>query len=72
MSPSLFSAMCEVRAHPVRKRGPALAVTSPFRFIQPCSPVLAKTVPTGDDWQHEIKFDGFRVQIHKLGREVEV
>ena len=24
-----------------------------------------------DDWQHEIKFDGFRVQIHKLGNEVE-
>src|SRR5262249_15035790 len=29
-------------------------------------PVLANAVPTGDDWQHEIKFDGFRVQIHKL------
>jgi bifunctional non-homologous end joining protein LigD len=28
-------------------------------------------VPTGDDWQHEIKFDGFRVQIHKLGDDVE-
>jgi bifunctional non-homologous end joining protein LigD len=29
-------------------------------------------VPAGDDWQHEIKFDGFRVQIHKLGNEVEL
>jgi ATP-dependent DNA ligase len=28
--------------------------------------------PVGDDWQHEIKFDGFRVQIHKLGDEVEL
>src|SRR5215468_2783818 len=35
-------------------------------------PVLANTVPTGDDWQHEIKFDGFRVQIHKLGNELEL
>jgi bifunctional non-homologous end joining protein LigD len=43
-----------------------------LQFIQPCSPVLAKTVPAGDDWQHEIKFDGFRVQIHKLGNEVEL
>jgi len=43
-----------------------------LRFIQPCSPVLANTVPAGDDWQHEIKFDGFRVQIHKLGNEVEL
>ena len=23
-------------------------------------------------WQHQIKFDGFRVQIHKLGDEVEL
>jgi len=29
-------------------------------------------VPAGDDWQHEIKFDGFCVQIHKLGNEVEL
>jgi ATP-dependent DNA ligase len=28
-------------------------------------------VPNGEEWQHEIKFDGFRVQIHKLGNEVE-
>jgi bifunctional non-homologous end joining protein LigD len=34
--------------------------------------VDAKTVPTGDEWQHEIKFDGFRVQIHKSGNEVEL
>jgi bifunctional non-homologous end joining protein LigD len=43
-----------------------------FQFIQPCHPQRAKTVPAGDDWQHEIKFDGFRVQIHKLGNEVEI
>ena len=36
------------------------------------SHVLTKTVPAGDDWQHEVKFDGFRVQIHKLGDEVEL
>jgi bifunctional non-homologous end joining protein LigD len=43
-----------------------------FKGIQPCSPVVAKSVPAGDDWQHEVKFDGFRVQIHKLGDEVEL
>ena len=43
-----------------------------LQFIQPCSPVLVNTVPAGDEWQHEIKFDGFRVQIHKLGNEVEL
>jgi bifunctional non-homologous end joining protein LigD len=43
-----------------------------FKFIQPCSPVLAKSVPAGDDWQHEIKFDGFRVQVHIIGKTVEL
>ena len=43
-----------------------------FLFIQPCHPQHAKSVPPGDEWQHEIKFDGFRVQIHKSGNEVEL
>jgi bifunctional non-homologous end joining protein LigD len=43
-----------------------------FQFIQPCHPQRARTVPAGDDWQHEVKFDGFRFQIHKLGDEVEL
>jgi ATP-dependent DNA ligase len=33
-----------------------------FRFITPCSPIAAKAVPTGADWLHEVKFDGYRVQ----------
>jgi len=43
-----------------------------FRYIQPCSPVLAKTVSAGNEWQHEIKFDGFRVQAHIIGKTVEL
>jgi ATP dependent DNA ligase domain len=43
-----------------------------FQFIQPCSPVLPKAVPAGDNWRHEVKFDGFRVQIHKLGDQIEL
>ena len=43
---------------------------SAFRFIDPCSPVLAKAVPTGADWLHEVKFDGYRVQAHKAGKDV--
>ena len=43
-----------------------------FKFIEPCSPVVAKSVPAGDDWQHEIKFDGFRVQAHIIGKTVEL
>jgi bifunctional non-homologous end joining protein LigD len=41
-----------------------------FKFIRPCHPQRATTVPTGDDWQHEIKFDGYRVQAHKMGSRV--
>jgi bifunctional non-homologous end joining protein LigD len=43
---------------------------SAFRFIQPCSPIRAKAVPAGDGWLHEVKFYGYRVQVHKLGSRV--
>ena len=32
-----------------------------MRFITPCSPVIAKTSPTGPEWLHEVKFDGYRM-----------
>jgi len=41
-----------------------------FRFIPPCSPIRAKEVPAGDDWLHEVKFDGYRVQVHNVGSRV--
>src|SRR5262245_3746224 len=34
------------------------------------SPVTADDVPAGDGWLHEVKFDGYRVQIHKVGSRV--
>ena len=43
---------------------------SAFRFIQPCSPIRAKEVPAGDGWLHAVKFDGYRVQAHKVGSRV--
>jgi bifunctional non-homologous end joining protein LigD len=45
---------------------------SEFRFIPPCSPIPAKAVPAGNDWVHELKFDGYRVQAHKIGSRVVV
>jgi bifunctional non-homologous end joining protein LigD len=41
-----------------------------FRFIPPCSPIRAKEVPAGDGWLHEVKFDGYRAQVHKVGSRV--
>jgi bifunctional non-homologous end joining protein LigD len=39
-------------------------------FIQPCSPIPASSVPTGDGWVHEPKLDGYRLQVAKDGAEV--
>ena len=41
-----------------------------IRFIQPCSPIRAKEAPAGDGWLHELKIDGYRVQVHKVGSRV--
>ena len=41
-----------------------------IRFIPIASPKLRPAPPTGPDWLHEVKFDGFRLQIHKVGDEV--
>ena len=32
-------------------------------FMLPMLPALADTPPEGDEWQHEIKFDGHRTQL---------
>jgi bifunctional non-homologous end joining protein LigD len=33
----------------------------PSGFIEPCLPSLANRPPSGPDWFHEIKHDGFRL-----------
>ena len=32
----------------------------PLCFIEPCLPMISRTVPTGAGWAYEIKHDGFR------------
>ena len=49
-----------------RKRS-ALA---PAAFIDPCLPSRAERAPAADGWVHEIKHDGFRLQIHARGKRV--
>ncbi|GLQ83076.1 ATP-dependent DNA ligase [Mesorhizobium huakuii] len=34
-----------------------------LKFIAPLMPTLVETPPTGDDWIHEVKFDGYRSQM---------
>src|SRR5215831_682525 len=58
-------ASCSAAAMPLHPEA-----VSVFRFIPPCSPIPAKEVPAGDGWLHEVKFDGYRVQVHKVGSKV--
>ena len=32
-------------------------------FIEPCLPSPAREPPSGPDWLHEVKFDGYRMMI---------
>ena len=42
----------------------------PDRPFQPCIPSRATKVPTGPDWLHEIKHDGYRMLIQREGDRV--
>jgi bifunctional non-homologous end joining protein LigD len=44
----------------------------PAGFIEPCIPVLADKPPTGEQWVHEIKYDGYRLQVHRNGERVRI
>jgi ATP-dependent DNA ligase len=37
------------------------------RYFHPAAPTLHSPPPRGEQWLHEIKFDGWRIQLHKHG-----
>jgi bifunctional non-homologous end joining protein LigD len=39
-------------------------------FIDPCIPTLAAKPPSGPDWVHEIKHDGYRLIVRRDGKAV--
>ena len=41
-------------------------------FIAPALPTVARSVPEGPLWVHEIKHDGYRLLVRKLGDQVRV
>jgi bifunctional non-homologous end joining protein LigD len=48
-----------------RKKPEAIGVKAPFPgFIEPELATSIEKVPSGERWIHEIKFDGYRVQVH--------
>ena len=39
-------------------------LNAPAASIHPCQPTVATKPPTGPGWAHELKHDGYRLQIH--------
>jgi ATP dependent DNA ligase domain len=44
--------------------------THPEGFVEPCIPTLAAKPPSGPDWVHEIKHDGYRLIVRRDGDAV--
>jgi bifunctional non-homologous end joining protein LigD len=56
-----------------RRKPAAIGVKAPFPgFIEPALATSIDRVPSADRWIHEIKFDGYRVQVHLANTEVKV
>jgi bifunctional non-homologous end joining protein LigD len=56
-----------------RKKPAAIGVKAPFPgFIEPELATSIDKVPSGECWIHEIKFDGYRVQVHLRDAVVKV
>jgi bifunctional non-homologous end joining protein LigD len=56
-----------------RKKAPAIGIKAPYPgFIQPALATAVDTVPRGARWIHEIKFDGYRVQVHLKDADIKV
>jgi len=47
-------------------------VLRPSIFVLPCEPIQRDRPPKGEAWLHEVKFDGYRMQLHKAGRKVTI
>ena len=56
-----------------RKRAAAIGTKASYPgFIEPALATSIDTVPNGQRWVHEIKFDGYRVQVHLRDAVVKV
>src|SRR3954467_5443389 len=53
-----------------RTRNPQRAIRiAPPGFIHPSRPTLSRKPPSGELWVHEVKHDGYRLQVHvRAGR----
>jgi bifunctional non-homologous end joining protein LigD len=44
----------------------------PADFVEPCLPLISRTVPTGSPWAYEIKHDGFRLLAVRQRKQVRI
>ncbi|EHR03216.1 non-homologous end-joining DNA ligase [Bradyrhizobium sp. WSM471] len=56
-----------------RKKVVPIGVKAPYPgFIEPLLAEQVDRVPRGDRWLHEIKYDGYRAQLHIVGEDIKV
>src|SRR6202046_5253871 len=56
-----------------RAQPPAIGAKPPYPgFVEPALASSIAKVPAGDRWIHEIKFDGYRVQVHLANEAVKL
>jgi bifunctional non-homologous end joining protein LigD len=56
-----------------RKKPAATGIKAPYPgFIEPALATSIEKVPSGERWIHEIKFDGYRVQVYLANNGVKV
>ncbi|RZN17761.1 non-homologous end-joining DNA ligase [Bradyrhizobium sp. Leo121] len=56
-----------------RKKSAAIGAKAPYPgFIEPALATEIERVPSGARWIHEIKFDGYRVQVHLANETIKV
>jgi ATP-dependent DNA ligase len=54
-----------------RAKPPSVGAKAPHPgFVEPALASSIAKVPAGDRWIHEVKFDGYRVQVHLASEEV--
>jgi bifunctional non-homologous end joining protein LigD len=56
-----------------RAKPPSIGVKAPLPgFIEPALASSTEKVPSGDRWIHEVKFDGYRMQVHLANAAVKI
>jgi bifunctional non-homologous end joining protein LigD len=73
LSPAFQTAICREPQFPalrIVRDLPGVKGAPMPSYIEPCLATLAERPPAGERWVHEIKFDGYRLQLHVTGGKI--